>query len=129
MYYEQGIFPRDRYEPVILLHTPEIMRDLPAPKTVLVPVLVLAILTSAVLVSLGVVAYSRRQSRSYLLVVLALATLIAKACLGGLAIGQWLSMDIHHLFEHLLDVVMALFLIASIYYARTTPSEATALDD
>lgn len=95
----------------------------------LVPILVFGVLTSAVLVSLGVVAYSYRQSRSYLLVVLALTTLVVKACLGGLAILQWLPMDSHHLFEHLLDVVMALFLIASIYYARTTPSEVTTLDD
>lgn len=114
---------------VISLHVPVSVRDLLAPETVLIPVLVLAILTSAVLVFLGVVAYSQRQSRSYLLVVLALATLIAKACLGCLVMVQWLAMDIHHLFEHLLDVIMALFLIASIYYARTTPSEVTALDD
>lgn len=105
------------------------MRDLLAPETVLVPVLVLAVLTSAVLVSLGVVTYAHRQSRSYLLVALALATLIVKACFVCLVITQVLSMDIHHLFEHLPDVVIALFLIALIYYARTTPSEVTALDN
>lgn len=114
---------------VLYLVTHSGISDLPATETVLLPVLVLGALTSAVLVGLGVVAYSHRQSRSYLLVVLALATLIAKACLGGLAIVQWLPMDSHHLFEHLLDVVMALFLIASIYYARTTPSEVTSFDD
>jgi hypothetical protein len=89
----------------------------------------LSVLTSAVLVGLGVVAYSYRQSRSYLLIVLALATLVAKAVLGSLVLVQVVSMEVHHLFEHLLDVVMAVFLIAAIYYARTTSTAVATLDD
>jgi predicted permease len=114
---------------MIWLHSLPVAFRLLRTETMLTPVLVLAGLTSALLVSLGVIAYSQRQSRSYLLVVLALGTLIAKTCLGSLAIVQVLSMDLHHLFEHLLDVVMALCLLVAIYYARTTPSGMTALDD
>jgi hypothetical protein len=114
---------------MIWLHTvPDALR-LMQTETVLVPVLVLAGLTSALLVGLGIVAYSQRQSRSYLLVVLALATLIVKTCLGSLVIVQVLSMDVHHVFEHVLDVIMALCLIVSIYYARTTPAAETTLND
>ena len=47
--------------------------------TALFPVLVLGAVTSAVLVSLGLFAFFRRQSRSYLLVVLALAPLDEQA--------------------------------------------------
>lgn len=113
---------------MIWLHA-SLVRDLSATETILVPVLVLAGMTSAGLVSLGVVAYFYRQSRSYLLVMLALLTLVVKAGLGSLVLVQSVSMEVHHLFEHLLDVLMAVFLLASIYYARTTTPEVTSLDD
>ena len=83
--------------------------------------ILLAGLAAAALVSLGLIAFSRRQSRSYLLVVLALCTLICKALAGGLAIVGILPIDVHHLVEHGLDLVMAILLIAAVYYARTTP--------
>lgn len=114
---------------MIGLHAPLVIRDLSVTEIMLLPILVLAVVTSAGLVSLGVVAYFYRQSRSYLLVVLALATLVIKAVLGSLVLVQMFSMEIHHLFEHLLDVLMAIFLIAAIYYARTSSPEVTALDD
>ena len=88
---------------------------------VLLCLLVLAGLAAIVLVSLGLVAFSRRQSRSYFLVFLALCTLICKALAGGLTIVGILPTDLHHTVEHGLELVMAILLIAAVYYARTTP--------
>lgn len=113
---------------MIWLHA-SLVGELTNTETMLVPILLLAGVTSAGLVSLGVVAYFYRQSRSYLLVILALATLVFKAVLGGLVIVQLVSMEVHHLFEHLLDLLMAVFLLASIYYARTIAPEVTTTDD
>lgn len=76
-------------------------------------------LASAALVSLGILAFFRRQSRSYLFVVLALGTLVAKALLGGFALGDAIPIGQHHLAEHALDGLMAVFLLAAVYDART----------
>ena len=67
--------------------------------TVLLCVLILAGLAAAALVSAGLIAFSRRQSRSYLLIVLALGTLICKACVGGFTLFGILPSDLHHLVE------------------------------
>ena len=88
---------------------------------VLFCLIVLAGLTAALLVSLGLVAFSRRKSRAYLLVVLALGTLLCKAVAGGLTIVGIMPTDLHHPVEHGLDSVMAVLLIAAVYFARTTP--------
>jgi hypothetical protein len=82
--------------------------------TALFPVLVLSGVASAVLVSLGLFAFVRRQSHSYLLV--------AKAVLGSLALGKVIPISQHHLVEHALDGLMAVFLLAAVYNARTPPT-------
>lgn len=89
--------------------------------TALFAILVLGGLASALLVSLGVYAFVRRQSRSYLLVILALGTLVLKALLGGLALWNVIPISQHHLIEHTLDVLMAAFLLTAVYEARTPP--------
>ena len=90
---------------------------------VLVCLLVVAGLAAAVLVSLGLVAFSRRRSRSYFLVVLALCTLVCKALAGGFTVVGVMPVELHHTAEHGLDLVMAILLIAAVYYARTTPQK------
>lgn len=97
--------------------------------TALFPVLVLSGVASAVLVSLGLFAFVRRQSHSYLLVVLALGTLVAKAVLGSLALGKVIPISQHHLVEHALDGLMAVFLLAAVYNARTPPTRHTNTRD
>ena len=94
----------------------------PTNNTLLV-LLILAGLAAAVLVSLGLFAFSRRQSRSYLFIVLALGTLVCKAVAGGFTFVDVFPANLHHLIEHGLDLSMALLLIAAVYYARTTPSD------
>lgn len=80
--------------------------------------LALAGLGSAVLVGLALAAFARRGSRSYLLVVLALATLLARTALGALSLTRTLSLVDHHALEHVLDVAMAALVIAAVYTAR-----------
>ncbi|MFC7068279.1 DUF7471 family protein [Halobaculum lipolyticum] len=83
-------------------------------------------LAGAGLLGLGLAAFLRRRSRSYLLVALALGTLAARA---GLAAGTAFGLvgaETHHFGEHLLDVVMAGLVVAAVYYARTIRSEAAS---
>lgn len=71
-----------------------------------------------VVAGLGVAAWLRRGSRSYLLVALALSTLLARSGVAALTVGGVVSWESHHLLEHLLDVAMAGLVIAAVYYAR-----------
>jgi ABC-type spermidine/putrescine transport system permease subunit II len=79
---------------------------------------VLASLAAAVLAGLGLAAYIRRRSRPYLLVALALAALLARGVVGGLAFGGHLDAGSHHLIEHGLDAAMAALVIGAVYWAR-----------
>lgn len=83
-------------------------------------VLVLAGIASVIIVGLAIAAFAKRRSRSYLLITLALATLLGRTVAGGLAMGEILPVGTHHLVEHALDGVMAVLLIAAVYFARTT---------
>lgn len=95
------------------------VRDLALPG-----VLVLAGSVSLVIVGLAVAAFAQRRSRSYLLISMALATLLVRTLVGGLAVGELLAVGTHHLVEHALDGVMATLLIAAVYFARTTERSA-----
>ena len=108
---------------MIILHTILPNPRFLSPDIVLLCLLILTGLAAAVLVSLGLFAFSRRKSRSYLLIVLALGTLICKAVTGGFTVVGILPGDLHHFVEHCLDLVMAILLIAAVYYARTAPPE------
>lgn len=94
--------------------------------TMLLVVLVLAGFISTVLVGLSVFGFTRRRSRSYLLITLALVALALKAFVGGLFFVQLLSSAQHHLLEHGMDFITAALLISAIYYARTVPVEQSA---
>jgi heme A synthase len=78
-----------------------------------------AILGGGVLLGLGLVALGRRRSWSYLLVVLALASLLSQGVVGMLAITDILGTGLHHFVEHSLDALMVALLIAAVYYARS----------
>jgi len=88
--------------------------------------LALAGLGSAVLVGLALAAFARRRSRPYLLVVLALATLLARTAVAVLSMTWTLSVADHHTFEHVLDVAMAALVIAAVYTARAARSPGVA---
>jgi hypothetical protein len=82
-------------------------------------VLSVAGLASAGLVGLALVALLRRRSWSYLLVALALVTLLART---GVAVGSMTGVvgpTTHHTLEHVLDVAMAGLVIAAVVTARS----------
>lgn len=83
-------------------------------------VLLLAGIASLAVVSLAVVAFAQRRSRSYLLITMALTTLLARIVVGVLAMSGMMALPMHHLIEHMLDGIMAVLLLAAVYYARTT---------
>jgi hypothetical protein len=92
----------------------------PSPDPSLLGVHLLAGVGSGLLLALGVAALSRRTSRSYLLVVLALGALVARTLVSALAIFGPLDPALHHFAEHALDAMVATFLLGAIYYARTS---------
>lgn len=84
----------------------------------LIAVLALGGVGSVAVAGLGVAAWLRRGSRSYLLVALALSTLLARSGVAALTLSGAVTWDAHHLLEHLLDVAMAGLVIGAVYYAR-----------
>lgn len=99
------------------------------PFGILPVVLALAGLGSSVLLGLGLAALARRQSWSYLLVTLALGTLLARTGLAVLTMNGVVSNRTHHLGEHGLDVVMAALVIAAVYTARRPRAAVTEEHD
>jgi heme A synthase len=83
-------------------------------------VLTLAGIASVAIVGLALVAFAQRRSRSYLLITIALATLLVRTVIGGLAMSGVVQLELHHIIEHALDGVMAVSLIAAVYCGRTT---------
>lgn len=107
------------------------------PDLALAVALALASVGSAVIIGLALVALVRRRSWPYLLVTLALATLLARTAVGVGSLWGWFSVATHHTVEHALDVAMAGLVIAAVYLARgarrpvggTEPEEGEALRD
>lgn len=90
----------------------------------LVVVLATAGAGSALLLGLGLAALVRRRSRPYLLIALALSTLLARTALAGIALVDALPAADHHLAEHVLDVAMVVLVVGAVYYARGVTPEA-----
>ncbi|WP_238392179.1 DUF7471 family protein [Halorussus amylolyticus] len=98
------------------------------PSAELVVLLGLAGVGSALVLALALAALFRRRTRSYLLVALALSTLLARTGVAALSAVGTVGAESHHVLEHGLDVVMAGLVIAAVYDARTARKDA-ALDD
>lgn len=81
-------------------------------------VLALAGLGSILLVGTSMMALLRRRSLSYFLVTLALAMLVLRSLLGAVMVGDILSADVHHLLEHVLDVIVIGSLLTAVITAR-----------
>ena len=78
-------------------------------------------LGASIVVGLALAAFARRRSRPYLLVALAVATILVRTLVAGLSLQGLLDPATHHLTEHALDVVMVALVIAAVYTARTGP--------
>lgn len=81
-------------------------------------------LGAAAVLGLALAALVRRRSPPYLLVALAVATILARTLVAGAAIEGLLPAEDHHLAEHALDVAMVALVIAAVYAARTPPADA-----
>ena len=99
-----------------------------APQLALVAILTVAGLGSAVLVAVASAAFLRRRSWSYFLVTVALGALVVRTLLGAITIGGIISLETHHIIEHLLDALAVGLLFAAVYAARTVRPNP-ALDD
>lgn len=89
----------------------------------LLAILTIAGLGSGALIALSLTALVRRRSWSYFLVTLAIGSLLIRTFLGVVMVGGYLPLDIHHLLEHFLDVLMIALLFAAIYVVRTAKPE------
>lgn len=79
---------------------------------------------TAVVAGLAVAAFVRRRSRPYLLVALALLSLIARTVVGLAGYADMVGPTLHHQLEHALDVAMAALVIAAVYLVRAARSTA-----
>ncbi|WP_435181412.1 DUF7471 family protein [Halorussus sp. AFM4] len=85
----------------------------------LIVVLTAAGIVTAVLVGLALATVTRRQSRSYFLIALALVALFARTIVAVASMTGVFGDATHHLLEHGLDVTMAALVIGAVYYARS----------
>lgn len=83
----------------------------------LIVVLSIGALASALIIALSVVALARRRSRSYLLVTLAVSMLLVRTLFGVFSVGGTMDPTAHHVLEHGMDVLAAVFLIGAIWTA------------
>ena len=81
-------------------------------------------LCAAGVVGLALSALLQRRSWPYLLVALALGTLLIRIVAGIGYMHGSLSAEAHHLLEHGLDVAMAALVIAAVAFARETSAPA-----
>jgi hypothetical protein len=79
----------------------------------------LAGVVTALVAGLGLAAFLRRRSRSYLLVALALGTLFAGPVVATMTMLDLLGPALHHLVEHGLDTLVAACVVGAVYHARS----------
>ncbi|WP_455429083.1 DUF7471 family protein [Haloarcula regularis] len=75
---------------------------------------------SILVASLSAVAFVKRRTISYLLITVSFSTFLGKTSLGLVSLTSGMSTDMHHSFEHSLDVVMMVLVLTAVYYARTS---------
>lgn len=84
----------------------------------LTAVLVAGALASGFIIALPLVAFVRRRSWPYLLVTLALGTLLVRTGFGMLSVQGSVAPVPHHIVEHGLDVLTVALLLGAVYLAR-----------
>jgi hypothetical protein len=95
------------------------------------PFLVLIVLStvgSVALLGIGTIAYRRRRSRSYLLLLGALAALLLRPVTASGLVLDVLSETQHHFLEHALDVCIAACLLGAIYAVPPQNSHSNDTD-
>lgn len=83
--------------------------------TALLAVLLAATAGTGILFACSVVAYARRRGRRYLFISVAVGALWVRSLVGiGTVLGH-VSMPIHHLVEHSLDLFIAILILYVVY--------------
>lgn len=100
--------------------------DVAVTQPLLLAVLAVAGVGASVVLGLALAAFVRRRSRSYLLVALALGTLLARTAVASLSLNGTLDAGTHHVAEHGLDVAMVALVVAAVYTARRVRGESAA---
>jgi len=72
---------------------------------------------------LSFVAFVRRRTMSYLFIAVAFSTFLGKTSLGLTYLMGRMNGDMHHSFEHTLDVIMMALVLAAVYYARSSEGQ------
>lgn len=75
-------------------------------------------LGAGLVLGLAVAAYAQRQSVPYLLLSLAVLAIFVRVVVGAFSLQGLLGAEVHHLVEHLLDVVTVALIIAAIVVGR-----------
>ena len=114
-------------EPAFVLHLSSSHLDLTGQLPLLI-LLGLAAIGSTLVAGLGLAAFVHRRSRSFLLVALALSTLLARTAVAVATMVHLLPASAHHTLEHGLDVVMVVLVLAAVYYARTVERAAESAE-
>ncbi|MEF8857462.1 MAG: hypothetical protein V5A38_00840 [Halolamina sp.] len=78
---------------------------------------------TAVVAGLAVAAFVRRRSRPYLLVAMALVSLVARTAVGLAGYAEMVSPELHHQLEHALDIVMSALVIAAVYLVGSSTAD------
>ena len=110
-------------EPALVLHLSATHLDLSGGFALIV-LLALAGVGSTLVAALGLAAFARRRSRSFLLVALALSALLARTAVAVATMVHLLPPSAHHTLEHGLDLAMAVLVLAAVYYARSVERAA-----
>ena len=86
-------------------------------------------LVSGLVIALALAALARRRSWSYVLVTLALTTLLVRTLFGLLSTGGILGEPSHHVLEHGLDILTVVLLLGAVYCARTVDPRVEVPDE
>lgn len=81
-------------------------------------ILAIAGLGAGLLVAVSSLAVFRRRSLPYVLVTLAIGTLLLRSFLGTVMLGGLVSGHSHHFLEHVLDVLVVGLLFTAVHTAR-----------
>lgn len=85
----------------------------------LVFVLALATVGTTLVLLMAITAYTRRQTRPYFLVVVAISALAVRSMVGFGTMYGYVPMGVHHLVEHGLDFLIAVCVLAAVYLTGT----------
>ena len=97
----------------------------------LLALIVAAAVGTGVLFATSLVVYTRRRSTQYLLVCVAMGALWFRSIVGAGTVLGYVSMPLHHLVEHGLDLFIAVVILYAVYaHPPGSPSGSpSALDD